>query len=630
MRQLEHYTIKDAEETYLVPHWGHGFFRVGRQGEMEVTPLGPDGPGVSLLEVVRHLEDEGRPFPMILRFPQILEARVRELNEAFRAAIAKYGYQGAYQGVYPVKVNQRRVVVETIARAGQPYAFGLEAGSKAELALVLAQDLAEDALITCNGFKDEDFVRLALMGKKLGKRVIITLEKYAELARVLRVAHELGVRPLLGLRFKLRAKGSGQWASSGGEGAKFGLSAPEVLRAVAVLREVGMLDSLVMLHAHIGSQITDIRRIKAAVREAAQTYVQLRRLGAPIRYLNLGGGLAVDYDGSKSAFYASANYTTREYAEDLVYVTKEVADQHREAHPILVTESGRALTAYHSVLVLQVIDVIRPPGEETVEVPEDAHQLVKDLEEEYKSLTLKNYRDIYHDALNDKETIQTLYDLGLVSLRDRALAEALFYQIARKIHRLIRTLDYVPDEFEALPKLLADKLVCNFSLFQSLPDTWAIKQLFPIVPLARLLERPTREATIVDISCDSDGKIDRFIDLKDVRHTLPVHDLRPGEPYYLGVFLTGAYQDVLGSTHNLFGRVLEAHVRVEEKGFVVERVVGGEKARRVIEKMGYETEDLTRAMAAVLEGVDGLDPEEKREFLERYRNELVGYTYLED
>ena len=358
--------------------------------------------------------------------------------------------------------------------------------------------------------------------------------------------------------------------------------------------------------------------------------MQLRRLGAPIRYLNLGGGLAVDYDGSKSAFYASANYTTREYAEDLVYVTKEVADQHREAHPILVTESGRALTAYHSVLVLQVIDVIRPPGEETVEVPEDAHQLVKDLEEEYKSLTLKNYRDIYHDALNDKETIQTLYDLGLVSLRDRALAEALFYQIARKIHRLIRTLDYVPDEFEALPKLLADKLVCNFSLFQSLPDTWAIKQLFPIVPLARLLERPTREATIVDISCDSDGKIDRFIDLKDVRHTLPVHDLRPGEPYYLGVFLTGAYQDVLGSTHNLFGRVLEAHVRVEEKGFVVERVVGGEKARRVIEKMGYETEDLTRAMAAVLEGVDGLDPEEKREFLERYRNELVGYTYLED
>jgi arginine decarboxylase len=630
LKTAKRFSPKEAEEVYLVPYWGAGFFRVGEDGELEVTPLGPKGPSASLLEVVEALRDEGRPLPLVLRFPQILEARVRELNEAFLKAMKKYGYQGGYRGVYPVKVNQRRLVLETVARAGRPYHHGLEAGSKPELALILAQDLSQEALITTNGFKDDDFVRLALMGKKLGRNVVITLEKFAELPRVLRLSRELGVKPSLGIRYKLKAKGAGQWEASGGENAKFGLTTPEIVRAVEILKEEGLLEALVMLHAHIGSQVTDIRRIKAAVREAAQTYVQLRKLGAPLRYLNLGGGLAVDYDGSKTNFYASANYTLEEYAEDLVYVTKEVVEAHGEPHPILVTESGRAVTAYHEVLVLEVIDVITPPGEKRPAPPgQEAHPLVKELWESLESLSPKNFREVYHDAFADKETLQTLYDLGLVSLKDRALAEEIFYHIARRVYAIAQSLSYAPDELEDLEKLLADKLVCNFSIFQSLPDAWAIHQLFPITPLNRLQEPPTRRATLVDISCDSDGKIDRFIDLHDVRHTLPVHPVRPGEPYYLGVFLVGAYQDVLGSNHNLFGQVGEAHVVVDEEGFAIERFVAGETAEQVIEKMGFTARELMLGVERLVRQ-SRLSPAEKGAFLERYARELRGYTYLED
>ncbi|MFN4232031.1 biosynthetic arginine decarboxylase [Thermus sp.] len=630
MKTARRFSPKEAEEIYLVPYWGAGFFRVGRDGELEVTPLGPEGPAASLLEIVEALRDEGRPLPLVLRFPQILEARVRELNEAFQRAMEKYGYGGGYRGVYPVKVNQRRLVLETVAKAGRPYHYGLEAGSKAELALILAQDLSPEALITTNGFKDEDFIRLALMGRKLSRNVVITLEKFAELPRVIRISKELGVRPRLGIRYKLKAKGAGQWEASGGENAKFGLTTPEIIRAVEILKEEGLLDTLVMVHAHIGSQVTDIRKIKAAVREAAQTYVQLRKLGAPLQYLNLGGGLAVDYDGSKTNFYASANYTLPEYAEDLVYVTKEVVEAQGEPHPTLVTESGRAVTAYHEVLVLEVIDVITPPGEARPSAPPaEAHPLVKELWESLENLSPKNFREVYHDAFADKETLQTLYDLGLVSLRDRALAEEIFYHIARRVYAIVRELPYAPDEFEDLEKLLADKLVCNFSIFQSLPDAWAIHQLFPIVPLSRLHEPPTRQATLVDISCDSDGKIDRFIDLHDVRQSLPVHPIRPGEDYYLGVFLVGAYQDVLGSNHNLFGQVGEAHVVVDEEGFAIERFVAGETAEKVIEKMGFTARELSLGVERLVRQ-SRLSPAEKGTFLERYVRELQGYTYLED
>jgi len=594
LKTARRFSPKEAEEIYLVPYWGAGFFRVGRDGELEVTPLGPEGPAASLLEIVEALRDEGRPLPLVLRFPQILEARVRELNEAFRRAMEKYGYTGGYRGVYPVKVNQRRLVLETVAKAGRPYHYGLEAGSKAELALILAQDLSREG------------------------------------PRVVRLSKELGVKPQIGIRYKLKAKGAGQWEASGGENAKFGLTTPEIIRAVEILKEEGLLDALVMVHAHIGSQVTDIRRIKMAVREAAQTYVQLRKLGAPLAYLNLGGGLAVDYDGSKTNFYASANYTLPEYAEDLVYVTKEVVEAQGEPHPTLVTESGRAVTAYHQVLVLEVIDVITPPGEKRPEPPpEEAHPLVKELWESLQSLSAKNFREVYHDAFADKETLQTLYDLGLVSLRDRALAEEIFYHVARRVYSIVRELPYAPDEFEDLEKLLADKLVCNFSIFQSLPDAWAIHQLFPIVPLSRLHELPTRQATLVDISCDSDGKIDRFIDLHDVRQSLPVHPIRPGEPYYLGVFLVGAYQDVLGSNHNLFGQVGEAHVVVDEEGFAIERFIPGETAEKVIEKMGFSSRELFQGVERLVRQ-SRLSPAEKGAFLERYMRELQGYTYLED
>jgi len=629
LEKLKRYTAKDAEETYLVPHWAAGFFRVGEDGHLEVTPEGPGGPSASLYEIVTDLRDEGRPLPVMLRFPQILEARMVELNEAFRRAIHKYSYKASYQGLFPVKVNQRRMVVETIAKAGKPYAHGLEAGSKAELALILAQDLHKDALIACNGFKDDDFIRLALMGRKLGRNVVITLEKFAELGRVMRIAKQLDVEPQIGIRYKLKTKGSGQWEDSGGESAKFGLTTPEIMKVIDMLAEAGMLGTIAMLHSHIGSQVTDIRRIKQAVREIAQTYVQLRKLGAPVRYLNLGGGLAVDYDGSKTAFYASANYSLSEYAEDLVYVTKEICDGHGEPHPTLVTESGRAITAYHSVLVLEVVDTIRPPGEEKVEEPKDVHPVVKDMFDLARSISAKNYREVYHDAFSNKDTLQNLYDLGLISLHDRALAESLFYQIARKTLKFALELDYPADELEDLQKMLADKLVCNFSLFQSLPDSWAIKQLFPIVPLSRLDERPTREATLVDITCDSDGKFDRFIDLHDVRDTLPVHEIRPGEAYYLGVFLTGAYQDVLAMNHNLFGRIGEAHVTVDAEGYEIERFVSGEKARRVIEKMGYEEGELAEAVEKLVRS-SKLTPAEKGAFMEQYARELVGYTYLED
>jgi arginine decarboxylase len=636
LNTLERFTVSDAAELYGVPNWSGGFFRVSTSGKLEATI---NGAGVAIDDVIDRVTTRAESLPLIVRFPQILEARVRQLNEAFRTAIAEYNYPGQYQGVFPIKVNQRRIVVETIARAGQGFAHGLEAGSKAELALCLAQDMHPDALLCCNGFKDDGFVRLALWGRKLGRNVVITLEKYTELERVLRIAREVGVRPAIGVRFKLHARGSGQWEESGGDQAKFGLNATELLSVVRRLEQDGLTDALVMLHCHVGSQLTDIRRIKVAVREATQTYAELRELGVGVKYLNVGGGLAVDYDGSKTTFYTSSNYTMQEYASDVVYSVSETcksAELEPDAFPIIVSESGRAVTAHHAMLVLSVLDVTGPtrfthdlePGSP------DQHQLITDLEDILKNVSVKNYREAYFDAVDDKNTMHNLFDLGYLSLRDRARAEELFNRIAMKVARVIEDADpkYIPDEFEDLPVLLADKYICNFSLFQSLPDHWAIDTLFPIVPLSRLNERPTRRGTIVDISCDSDGKIDKFIDLRDVSKTLPLHE--PGkEPYALGVFLMGAYQDVLGSAHNLFGKVNEVHVHINEDGsFELENFVRGQKARRLIEAMGYSAPQLSASVRddvqdAIKRGAIG--PAEGDSFIEHFDEELVGYTYLE-
>lgn len=622
----------DAAELYQVPNWSGGWFRVNDRGQMEVTPA--PGLHAPLRAIVDEIVERGESLPVILRFPQVLAGRVKHLNEAFGKAIAEYGYSGHYQGVFPIKVNQRRMVVETVAAAGYEYAHGLEAGSKAELVLCLAQKMHPDALLCCNGFKDDGFIKLALWGRTLGKNVVITLEKFSELERVLKQARALGVKPAIGVRFKLHARGSGQWEESGGDQAKFGLNAYELLRVVERLREENMLDSLVMLHTHIGSQITDIRRIKVAVREATQTYAGLIAAGAQLKYLNVGGGLGVDYDGSKTTFYASMNYTVAEYAADVVYTVQEVCRARQVPEPTIVSESGRALTAHHAVLVVPVVDVTGPTRTiDNLAAPtEDSHQIVKDLAEILLNISARNYREMYNDAVGDKQTLHNLFDLGYVTLDDRARGEALFNAILRKIAKLIQGEKYVPDELEDLQKVLADKYICNFSLFQSLPDNWAIQALFPIVPLDRLQERPTRQGTLVDITCDSDGKIEKFIDLRDVKATLPLHE-PGGRPYYLGVFLMGAYQDVLGSAHNLFGKVNEAHVTVRPGGrFHIDLFVRGQKARRMIESMGYEEPMLRdsiedQADAALAAGT--LTPEQENELLEDYGEELLGYTYLE-
>lgn len=628
------FTSADAAELYQVPNWSGGWFRVSDKGLMEATPA--PGLHASLRAIVDEIVDRGESLPVILRFPQVLAGRVKHLNEAFQAAINEYNYSGHYQGVFPIKVNQRRAVVETVAAAGYDYAHGLEAGSKAELALCLAQKMHPDALLCCNGFKDDGFIKLALWGRTLGKNVVITIEKFTELDRILKQAKALGVKPAVGVRFKLHARGSGQWEESGGDQAKFGLNAYELLRVVERLKEENMLDSLVMLHTHIGSQITDIRRVKVAVREAAQTYAGLIAAGADLKYLNVGGGLGVDYDGSKTTFYASMNYTVKEYAADIVYTVQEVCKAREVPEPVIVSESGRALTAHHAVLILPVVDVTGPTRnleDQELTVPgEDSHQIVRDMYETLENISMRNYRESYNDAVGDKQTLHNLFDLGYVTLEDRARGEALFNAILRKIAKLIQGEKYVPDELEDLQKVLADKFICNFSLFQSLPDNWAIGALFPIVPLDRLNEQPTRQATLVDITCDSDGKVEKFIDLRDVKATLPLHE--PGDrPYYLGAFLMGAYQDVLGSAHNLFDKVSEAHVTVRPGGrFNIDLFVRGQKARRMIESMGYEEPMLRDAIEDQADAAIGrgtLTQEQEHELLEDYGEELLGYTYLE-
>lgn len=624
------FDISDAAELYNIRAWGAGYFDVSAKGQLTVSTQATQP--VALDEIVKALLNQGYNLPIILRFPQLLEDRLDRINSCFQTAIAESGFQGNYQGVYPIKVNQRRVVVETIAEYGARYRTGLEAGSKAELALILVQDIHDEALICCNGFKDDDFVRMALWGRKLGKNVVITLEKYSELDRVLRISEELDVKPAIGVRFKLHAKGSGQWESSGGDDAKFGLTATELLSVASRLQKLELSESLVMLHCHVGSQLTDIRKIKQAVREAAQTYVELFELGIGLKYLNVGGGLAVDYDGSKTTFTASANYGLQEYANTVIWTVLESCNEYEAPHPIIVTESGRALTAHHAVVIMPVVDALGPT-KAPLELPPlegDIHALVKDLQELEKEITVKTYRESYNEAVSIKDTMHNLFDLGYLSLLERAHIENLYNRILIKVARVIQDLDYVPEEFENLPKLLADKYVCNFSLFQSLPDHWAIGQLFPIVPISRLNEEPKRQATLVDVSCDSDGKINKFIDLRDVKATLPVHELKDGEAYYLGAFLTGAYQDVLGNAHNLFGRVNEAHIRFGDEGWKLELFVPGQKARRVIENMGYETTDLHKwLLETIAESDVKLAKGQLKAFIELYDAELVGYTYLE-
>ncbi|HEX5134262.1 MAG TPA: biosynthetic arginine decarboxylase [Thermoanaerobaculia bacterium] len=623
----------DSAVLYGIPHWGKRFFHVSEDGNLVVRPTREPERGVALKQIVDEVGLRGITPPLIIRFPQILASAVSDLNNAVARAIEEFEYGNVYRGVFPIKVNQKRVVVEQIIEAGRPYGYGLEAGSKPELLAAVAADLAPDSLIVCNGYKDEAFIGMALNGIRMHKKVVLVLEKVSELDRILTVARQRHVRPLLGMRVKLYARGSGKWAKSGGEAAKFGLTTPEMLETVKILKRRRMLDSMVMLHFHIGSQITDIRKIKDAIREAGRVYAKLRALGVPIKYLNLGGGLGVDYDGSKTAFDSSMNYSVQEYANDVVYTIKSICDEEKVPEPTLVTESGRAITAFHSVLVTNVLDVAdRIEQGRRVRVSPSDPNVIQELSGILKEVNAKNLRESYHDALQYKEELFTLFNLGHLSLEDRSKGEMLFWQICERIHKDLKTLKEIPEEFEDMETMLADKYVLNFSVFQSLPDSWAIDQLFPILPIHRLNEKPTEFATLADITCDSDGKIERFIDLRDIDETLPLHPFRDDKPYYIGVCLMGAYQDVLGDLHNLFGEAHEVLVRVDQEGrSEIEDVLPGETCERVLEYMNYDrthlldsiNEQLVRAASS------GMKKSEVQSIYREFEAVFPRYTYLE-
>jgi arginine decarboxylase len=624
---------RDIEEIYGLENWGAGYFSVSRKGHLLVHPKPGQGPGIDIKAIVDTLGDEHRLHPpLLLRFPQIIASQITRLHEAFARAIAEGGYRGQYRGVFPIKVNQRREVVMPLMQAGRPYDFGLEVGSKPELAAALALHENPHALLVCNGFKDDAFMELALYGRMLGKAVILVLENLGELAAIVRLAKRTRIKPLLGVRVKLFSRGSGKWEEGGGELAKFGLQIGEVLQALEILRQHGLQDCLKMLHFHLGSQVTDIRRIKNAVREAARIYAKLYKSGVDLEYLNVGGGLGVDYDGSQTPSDSSINYTMQEYANNLVYTIKEICEQEGTRQPTIVSETGRAVVAYHSLLIINVLRAIHPPkpfkdGPLTGEAP----QVILSLTELLDQLSPKNYRESYHDAIELQEELFSLFNLGYLSLEDWARGEALFWEICRKAARYARRAEDVSDDFQLLYKALASKYVCNFSVFQSVPDFWAIKQLFPIIPIDRLNELPTESATLGDITCDSDGKIDRFVDLKDVKETLEFHAFDSTQ-YHLAILFLGAYQDIIGDFHNLFGTVHEALITADDEGRPhIEQVIPGDTVEDVLSYVRYDVKDLHRRFATQVQArvrAGSLPKRVAQQMLAGYRRNLQAYTYL--
>jgi arginine decarboxylase len=634
MDLIEKWKVQDALETYGVRHWGKGYFGINPAGHVTVHPYKRPEQAVDLKDLVDQLQTRGIQLPILLRFTDILRHRVGEIHDAFRAAIGEFDYKGAYCCVYPIKVNQQRHVVEEILDFGRPFNFGLEAGSKPELLAVLAQSNGMATPIICNGFKDDEFIKMTVLARKIGKEVIPVVEKFTELEALVRYAEELQVRPVLGVRVKLATRGAGRWKYSAGFRSKFGLTLTEVLEALAYLKQRGLADCLQLVHFHLGSQITNIRNIKSALTEAARVYVELARVGAGVKYMDVGGGLGIDYDGSQTDFESSVNYTLQEYANDVVFRIKSVCDEAGVAHPTIVSESGRAVVAYHSLLVFDVLGVShfdRYQG--TPEIPLDAPQPITDLFAIFRDLSKKNYLESYHDAVQSVDEALNLFNLGYLSIDHRAIAEQLFWAVCGKLLKIVRELEYVPEELNGLEAMLSDTYFCNFSIFQSMPDAWAIKQLFPIMPIHRLQEAPTRRAVLGDITCDSDGKIDQFIDLRDVRNTLQLHAFN-GQPYYLGAFLLGAYQEILGDLHNLFGDTNAVHVSLDDDGEVnLDAVIKGDTVREVLQYVQYSSEELAARMRkdverAVRSGKISLD--ESRQLLRFYESGLEGYTYLEE
>jgi len=629
--------VSDSLKLYQIENWGNQYFNINPGGNLTVHPRQGMGPGIDLMNVVEEATAQGLEMPLLIRFQDIIRHRVIQLNEAFRKAIAEANYLGRYQGVYPIKVNQMREVVEEVVDAGREYDYGLEAGSKAELTAVLSQELPADALIIVNGYKDVSVMKLALMGVKLGKRVLIVIEKLSEVHLVVQVAREMSVTPLLGIRCKLNSKGSGKWESSGGELAKFGLTTPEMLYTVEYLRKEGFEESLKLLHFHVGSQVTNIRTVKEAVKEASRFYAELYKMGFKLEYLDVGGGLGVDYDGSRTDFESSINYSLQEYCSDVVYSIQEICASEEVPVPTIVSESGRAIAAHHSVLIVNIFGSIEV-GTTPIELPEtdDEHNVVKEMRYAFQNLNYKNMLEYMNEAIVRKEEAMSMFKLGLITIQDRAKVEHLFWQICRKVTHWIPEMRYVPEEVEKIAKTLADQYLANFSIFQSMPDHWAIQQLFPIMPVHRLDEEPSRTATLVDITCDSDGKVSKFIDLRDVKDNLKLHALKDGEPYYVGFFLTGAYQDIMGDLHNLFGKVNEVHVFLDETepgGYYIEETIRGNNIASVLSWIQYSPAHLEKEIKSLIdrrvrEGV--LKPREGVELQNFYENVLQGYTYIDN
>src|SRR5437763_2517672 len=630
------WSVEDSSSLYMIDRWGGGYFDANANGDLTCAPLQENGIPIPLIEVLREAKTMNLQTPLLVRFQDLLRHRVETLNNAFNSAIAEHSYRGAYRGVFPIKVNQLREVVEEILDAGRPYSYGLEVGSKPEIFAGLAVHQDPEALIICNGYKDERYIRMAMLGRKLDKKVIVVAEKLSEIRAIVRIAREMNVEPWIGMRVRLLSKGAGKWATSGGEHAKFGLSTAEILEAIEILREAKMEAAFKLLHFHIGSQIPDIFTIKRAVREAAMYYAKLHKMGHPLEYLDVGGGLAIDYDRSRSTFHSSMNYTIEEYASDIVYNIMDVCDDERVPHPNIVSESGRAIVAHHSVLVVQAFGAIQKTPLEPIEVRAADHKLTREIIDIDERISEETLNESLHDLQQIKEQAQTMFEFGLLNLDVKARVETLYWQVVEKLSQIIRTMDpaEVPDDLKTLNIELADQHICNFSVFQSLLDHWALGQLFPIVPIHRLNERPMLESTLVDITCDSDGKVSKYIDLNDVRETLPLHVIRGEEPYYLGVFLTGAYQDIMGDIHNLFGRVNEVHIFLdedEESGFYIEEEIPGNTIGEVLAVTQYGWRDLEKRMKSQIDAAmkaDVLKPTEGMRLLQEFERGLKDQTYL--
>ena len=626
------WSVHDASELYEVTRWGNGYFSVNASGHVEVHPTKEPSRAIDLKELVDRLQLRGISLPVLIRFTDILRHRLGDIHTAFQSAMTTHQYQGGYSCVYPIKVNQQRQVVEEVLNFGKPYKFGLEAGSKPELLAVVA--IADnDTPIICNGFKDAEFIETAMLGMKIGRNIIPVVEKYTELGLILEAAEKLGVRPQIGMRVKLASRGSGRWQSSGGFRSKFGLTVTEIMRGLEELKAHGMEDCLKLLHFHLGSQITNIRIVKAALNEGARVYTELKKLGAGLEYLDVGGGLGVDYDGSQTNFESSMNYTLQEYANDVVYHIQSVCDEAGVPHPTIISESGRAVVAYHSVLVFNVLGVSafgdeKVPGTSNTEW----EQPLIDLVETYNNITARNALEAYHDSQQALDMALSLFNTGYLPLEQRSMAENLFWAILVKLRRIVQAMDEVPEELQNLDESLSDTYFCNFSLFQSIPDSWAIKQLFPVMPIHRLNEKPGNHAVLGDITCDSDGKLDRFVDRRDVKKTLRLHAVN-GDSYYLGVFLVGAYQEILGDLHNLFGDTHAVHVSLDEHGGArLDALIKGDTVREVLDYVEFDAETLlgklrTDVETAVRAG--RVDYEGAGRLLRFYEEGLHGYTYLE-